>query len=231
MARQARSLDVLLAEVNAAAPNRDKTSDGGLGDKKHAAVKSDHNPNPAGVWRARDFDHDPAGGLDCNALAAALVPLLGVHPALGSGAYLIFNGRIILTVRLAEGWRPYTGLNAHKSHLHVSVATGAAGYDSTAPWGVLEDDMALNAETDYPAFRDMLFRAVKWDLRPNGAGPKWEYGPTLWERLNQIEAGVQGIDATTDPAEIAKTIVAALPDDLAKDVVAQMGAQLAAADR
>ena len=136
MARQARSLDVLLAEVNAMAPRRNKASDGGIGDAKHSAAVSDHNPNRAGVWRARDFTHDPAGGLDCNALATALVPLLGRHPALGSGAYLIWRSRIISTDRLSAGWRRYTGSNPHDKHLHVSVATAASGYDSTAPWGI-----------------------------------------------------------------------------------------------
>lgn len=137
MARQARSLDVLLAEVNAVAPKRSKVSDGGLGDSAHQkAGTSDHLPNKAGVWRARDFTHDPTGGLDCNTLTAALVPMLGKHPALGSGAYLIWNARIISTDRLGEGWRKYTGANAHRKHAHVSVATAAAGYDSTAPWGI-----------------------------------------------------------------------------------------------
>lgn len=158
MARQARSLTTLLAEVNAAAPKRSKLSDGGLGDDKHSKVKSDHNPNAAGVWRARDFTNDPAGGLDCDALAAELVAKLGRHPALGSGAYLIWERRIISTDRLREGWRRYSGLNAHEKHLHVSVATDDDGYDSTAAWNILatqaapapttEDDMLIVARTN-----------------------------------------------------------------------------------
>lgn len=146
MARQARSLDVALVEVNAIAPRRSKVSDGGIGDVAHQkAGTSDHLPNKAGVWRARDFTHDPAGGLDCNVLAADLVPLLGNHPALGSGAYLIWNRRIISTDRLREGWRAYGGANGHTKHLHVSVATAASGYDSIAPWGI-GDDMASAAD-------------------------------------------------------------------------------------
>lgn len=132
--RQARSLDVLLAEVNAHAPSRSKASDGGLGDQAHAARESDHNPNTAGVWRARDFTDDPAGGLDGSELAHLIAGRLGKHPALSSGAYVIHNARIISTDRLAEGWRPYAGLNAHKTHVHVSVSTHVAGYDSTRSW-------------------------------------------------------------------------------------------------
>jgi hypothetical protein len=136
MPRQAHSLDVLLAEVNKLAPHRSKASDGGLGDQAHASRVSDHNPNAAGVWRARDVTHDPKHGCDADVLAASVAAKLGKHPALGPGAYVIRNRRIISTNRLHEGWRPYTGSNPHVKHVHVSVATAAAGYDSTKPWSI-----------------------------------------------------------------------------------------------
>lgn len=130
--RPARSLDVLLAEVNKLAPKRSKTSDGTIGDTAHSARTSDHNPNSAGVVRARDITHDPADGCDCNVLASKVAALLGKHPALGAGAYVIWNRRIISTNRKAEGWRTYTGSNPHSKHMHVSV--GTRGYDDTTPW-------------------------------------------------------------------------------------------------
>lgn len=138
-ARDARSLEVLLNEINKAAPNRSTASDGGIGDAAHASRDSDHNPwvkdaNGVGVVRARDFTHHPKGGLDCNVLASFLASKLGVHPALGSGAYVIWNRRIISTNRKSEGWRPYSGANAHDKHLHLSVET-APGYDSRTPFG------------------------------------------------------------------------------------------------
>lgn len=154
MARQARSLDVLVAEVNALSPERSKISDGGLGDSAHASRASDHNVNAAGVWRARDFtdddtDDDRDGGdfgdvFDCGWLAEQLVAMYHapvVHPAMRSGAYTIHKGRIYSYDRRDEGWRPYTGSNPHNVHLHQSVATLAAGYDSTAPWLKETDDM------------------------------------------------------------------------------------------
>lgn len=147
--RVARSLDTLLAEINEAAPNRSKISDGSIGDPAHSSRESDHNPNPAGVVRARDFTHDIAGGLDCRYLAAQLTKLYKAgHPALGSGAYTIWNRHILSRDRFSEGWRPYTGTNPHEHHLHQSVATAASGYDSPARWGVMEeeDDMADYAE-------------------------------------------------------------------------------------
>ena len=153
--RVARSLDVLLEEINAAAPARSKVSDGSIGDAAHATRSSDHNPwityGGQGIVRARDFTHDPADGLDCNQLAVALAALIAVggHPACRSGAYVIWQRRIYSFDRRHEGWRPYTGSNPHEAHLHLSVSLDPAGFDSTAPWFVMvpkEDDMPLNDE-------------------------------------------------------------------------------------
>lgn len=143
--RVARSLDVLLGEANAFAPLRSKVSDGSIGDAAHASRDSDHNPwvvfGGQGIVRARDFTHDPDDGFDCEPFADALAALIAVggHPALRSGAYVIWRGRIFSFDRRAEGWRLYSGSNPHNHHLHLSVATDAAGFDSALPWGVFVD--------------------------------------------------------------------------------------------
>lgn len=134
--RRAYALDVLLAEVNKHAPHRSKASDGWIGDPAHAARVSDHNPNAAGVVRAVDITDDPAGGLDGDKLALLIAAKLGKLPALGAGAYVIHNRRIISTNRLKEGWRSYSGTNPHEKHVHVSVATASSGYDSRRPWNL-----------------------------------------------------------------------------------------------
>jgi len=146
---EAPALVALTAEINAAAPKRSKASDGWIGDKAHASRDSEHNPEDwptswTGVVRARDYTHDPKGGLDCSELAQDLVELMRgrKHPALGPGAYIIWAGRIISFNRLDEGWRPYPGTNPHTKHLHISVAAAAAGYNSKVRWGVLADDPA-----------------------------------------------------------------------------------------
>lgn len=136
MSRQARSLDVFLAEVNRHAPARSKASDGGRGDSAHTSRPSDHNPNELGVWRAYDVTDDPAGGLVGSDLALRVAARLGQHPALGPGAYVIHDRKIVSADRIREGWRPYSGANPHTTHVHVSVATAAAGYDSTLPWNL-----------------------------------------------------------------------------------------------
>jgi len=220
----APALETLRDEINSLAPNRDRRSDGWIGDKRHAGSKSDHNPSNwpgswTGVVRAFDFDNDLGNGRDGSTLWDALVPMLGRHAALGSGAYLIYRSRIISTDRLDEGARRYSGTNPHDGHIHVSVGTSAAAYNSTAPWGVMEDDMPLDAVRDYEAFKVMLWRAFKWDLRPGDApGPDWTKGPTVWEYLTTIVNEVRGISAT-DPKEIAQQVVALLPEDGAEAVL------------
>lgn len=135
--RVARSLDVLLGQINARYPNRSKVSDGSIGDAAHATRDSDHNPwvkrFGMGIVRARDFTHDPAHGFDAHAFANRLknyAENVG-HPALKAEAYIISNRRIWSWNRRAEGWRPYGGTNPHSQHVHVSVSLAALpGFDS-----------------------------------------------------------------------------------------------------
>jgi hypothetical protein len=119
----AASLEVLRQQLNALAPQRSKISDGGIGDWAHATRASDHNPWYRNTVTARDFTHDPDGGLDGERLARALV---------ASGdrriKYLIWNRRI-----WQGTWEPYTGVNAHTHHLHVSVVADPR-CEQVTPW-------------------------------------------------------------------------------------------------
>ena len=154
--RLARSLEVLRDEVNAAAPKRSKVSDGTIGDSAHSTRASDHNVNSAGVVRAMDLTHDPAGGLDCHELAARVIALgKANHRALGAGAYVIWRGRIASDT-YGWTWRSYSGSNPHNHHCHISVATAAAGYDSTAPWTQEDDDMSPEQEARQKRIEDKL---------------------------------------------------------------------------
>jgi hypothetical protein len=190
----APSLVVLGEEINAAHPGRDKRSDGWIGDKRHAGTKSDHNPSRwpplwAGVVRARDFDNDLAVGRNAQALVDYLASQLGKHPALGSGAYLIYNNRIISTDRLAEGWRPYSGTNPHEGHFHLSVGRSAAAYNSTAPWGITQNGATMLT------LKDLI------DFRIDGRN--------LWDSLKQSLATSFSIEGKVDKlrgevAELAK---------------------------
>lgn len=131
--RSAYSLDVLLEEVNARAPHRDKASDGWLGDQAHAARVSDHNPDSQGVVRARDFDDDPLGGHNATEFAEFLRQSRDHRIK-----YVIDQGRMFssysTSYRRAWEWGPYDGINAHEQHTHVSVVADDRA-DSERPWG------------------------------------------------------------------------------------------------
>lgn len=130
----ARSLDQLLAEINASAPNRNKASDGSIGDADHSSRDSDHNPcDDHDCVCARDFTHDPGHGFDSYEFAGWLVDrcLTGTEDRC---KYVISNGRIA-SAEHDWLWRPYSGSNPHSHHVHVSVAHPQSLFDDPAPWG------------------------------------------------------------------------------------------------
>lgn len=129
--RLAASLLTLRNQIDERWPLRSKASDGWIGDARHAARKSDHNPNAAGVVCALDITHDPAHGLDATWLAERL--RLARDPRL---AYVISAGRIANPAIADGAWRPYKGANPHTRHVHVSVRQDAALYDDGRPWAL-----------------------------------------------------------------------------------------------
>jgi hypothetical protein len=112
-------------------PDRDRRSDGWIGDLRHSARPSDHNPDrETGIVRAIDVDRDvhKSGKPD-------LMPDIADQIRLAAKAgekrvsYIIFAGRIASS-RLGWRWRPYKGSNPHNHHLHVSF-TKAGDTDSS----------------------------------------------------------------------------------------------------
>jgi len=129
--RVARSLDILLGQVNARFPNRDKQSDGSIGDKSHENRDSDHNPwYGPGIVTARDYDHDPRSGMDCDELTDQLAA--GKDPRI---KYIIFNRWILDSRPQFNPWKwvRYNGTNPHTTHMHLSVRA-APSCDSTDRW-------------------------------------------------------------------------------------------------
>lgn len=195
MSRQAYALDVLQAEVNAHAPNRSKASDGGLASPDHTAANptSDHEALDGIAWTARDFTDDPAGGLDGSELAQKLAHRIGKHPALGPGSYVIHNARIISHARLGEGWRPYTGYNAHRQHVHLSVSDARSGYDNRTPWNLwaaTETPKPVVAPKVIPTFADCVVALKRAIADPDNTNDraKADY-EKAWILLDAIASG------------------------------------------
>lgn len=149
------ALNAMLAELNTVAPNRDKASDGSIGDTSHAAGASGHNPDESGnpedydadsidEVRARDFDVDlNRPGLTMEMIAQYLVQQCRAGRITWI-KYLIYNGRI-WSASGGFATQVYTGVNKHTEHMHVSCKPDTASENTTKLLG-----LASLVETNMP---------------------------------------------------------------------------------
>jgi hypothetical protein len=109
----------LRLQIDDSFPDRDRTSDGWIGDARHASRPSDHNPDALGIVRAIDIDRDLSGKKKPD-LAPDLADQIR-HAAKSDKriAYIIFEGKIA-SPRKAWAWRTYDGVNQHRHHMHIS---------------------------------------------------------------------------------------------------------------
>lgn len=130
MAMLIHGLVVLRGEFDTVNPHRDHSSDGWIGDDRHALARSDHNPDGRGVVHAIDVDKD---GVPMGRIVAYLVGRCraGQEHRL---QYVIFQRTIWSR---SWGWTPrrYTGLNPHTRHAHFSARYADVAGDAH-PWGV-----------------------------------------------------------------------------------------------
>ena len=110
----------LRLQVDDSFPDRDRTSDGWIGDTRHQARPSDHNPDEQGIVRAIDIDRDLSGKAKPD-----LMPDLADQIRLCARAgdkrisYVIFQSKIC-SPKKNWAWRSYDGVNKHTHHIHIS---------------------------------------------------------------------------------------------------------------
>ena len=205
--RVAKSLDTLLAQINAAYPNRSKVADGAIGDAAHAASVSDHNPDQYGVVRARDYTHDPAHGFDAHAMADRIVA--SRDPRI---KYVISRGRIASSTISPWVWRTYDGSNRHDHHAHVSVVPDARA-DNTSPWTITPPA---------PPEKDELM-----DVKNPLNGEEWPAEKALWSiwtyAYNGARDAAAALAIAKAQAKAAKPLTASEIDDIAAATVAAFG--------
>lgn len=116
-----KAADTLRSQINSSFPGRDKRSDGWIGDSRHSATKSDHNPAlPSGVVRAIDVSVGLGGATNNAHYLANQLRLLGKTDK--RLAYIIFNKKIASPI-LFWKWRNYKGIDPHTSHIHISFTS------------------------------------------------------------------------------------------------------------
>lgn len=141
----------LREQVNKRWPNRDKASDGSIGDAAHAARVSDHNPDAHGWVHAIDIDKD---GIDADALADQLIAHARNREA-GSTRLknIVWKGRVASGTYADKFWVWRAGDYGHFDHIHISFTE--------------------SAENDSREFPLPVFDIVKWTvvtkLRGTGA--------------------------------------------------------------
>lgn len=222
--RVAKSLDTLLAQINAAYPDRSKVADGSIGDAAHAASVSDHNPDQNGVVRARDYTHDPEHGFDAHAMADRLID--SHDPRI---KYVISRGRIASATIAPWTWRTYTGTNPHDHHAHVSVVADARA-DSTSPWTITEkDDLDMTPAERKALIADIADAVVNHPVPRPGNTPVALGSQVGGANINAYRA-LQIVKAQ-NPAALTSAITAAVKaaqpgvnvDALAKAIVLELG--------
>ncbi|GID29697.1 hypothetical protein [Paractinoplanes brasiliensis] len=146
----------LRSEFNTIAPNRDRSSDGSVGDTAHQSSQSDHNPDETGNVPIRDADKkNEVHAIDVDAdlrtpglTMEKVVQFLIARSKSGAEKrlrYIIYNRRIWSA---SNGWRQqsYTGANPHDKHAHFSSSYETNREASVASWHLEDIPVALTAD-------------------------------------------------------------------------------------
>jgi hypothetical protein len=116
----------LREQIDDTFPDRDRASDGWIGDSRHASRKSDHSPDASGWVRALDTDRDLSGKAKPDYMPdlADQIRIFAKSDKSKRIAYIIFDGKIA-SPRLNWKFREYKGINKHNHHMHVSFTKAA----------------------------------------------------------------------------------------------------------
>lgn len=162
MATLAPCLVTLRDEFNKLNPNRDKSTDGWIGDAAHQEnPTSDHNPDGDGIVHAIDVDE--TGPWPNGATMEKMVQYL-VAECRKSGEsgkdrgrlkYIIYERRIWSA---STGWAEeyYDGSNAHDKHVHVSCEYASTYENDKTSWG-LYDKFGASVSLTAKEIWDYLF--------------------------------------------------------------------------
>lgn len=233
-------------EFNLINPDRDKASDGWIGDTAHQAnPSSDHNPDPRGLVHAIDVDEDlKTPGVSMERCVQYLLGRCrsGKEKRL---RYLIYERRIWSA---SNGWRQkaYTSSNPHDKHAHFSGSYSPAHEINAGSYGLADAmkgiDMPLtDAELDQ--IEERAKRGAEAAFRAQistGGGSRDGMLTTLGARTNsttnvQLPALAAAVSArpeidlsAEDIAALAGQVVEGMSDEMAEAFLDKLRARLEA---
>jgi hypothetical protein len=182
--------------------------DGTLGNLEHSNRTSDHNPDENGIVRALDFFEHEVRFVDeiGEALRTSKDPRL---------KYFIHDTRMFSSYPTSQfpawTWRPYTGVNGHETHGHLSVvATNVA--DQTHEW---ELNMALTAYEMNQIAEKVWFFLITDPITGQKRGAAHHVAQAY-------RYAHQAANSPVDVSAIAQTVVAEMSPGLQAAVAAEL---------
>lgn len=172
-----KSLQTLRDEINALNPHRDKGADGSIGDARHKAETSDHNPDdtPGSHVGGSDPDNTPeVHAIDIDAsgpwpvtwsITRIVSHVVRLHQdkKLDVLQYVIHNHKIYSR---SHGWesRAYSGSDPHTNHAHFSARYGSGKWPNNpeefpGPWGITQGVNEVNT-TDLQEIKTVVWSAT-----------------------------------------------------------------------
>lgn len=141
-------------QVNQKFANRDKRSDGWIGDAAHQARPSDHNPDKNGWVHAIDIDEDFLGKGKGQSLAKEFADQLIKYAREGKDGgrlkYVVYENKIASGTHANRYWVWRDGNWGHTQHIHVSFTDKAQNDGSKFDLPIFMDEVAPQKPTNKP---------------------------------------------------------------------------------
>lgn len=225
-------IPAFFSALDAIAPNRDRGTDGTIGDLAHSTGSSGHNPDdtPGVTAERQDDDTRPevraadAGMMLRSPITMQQVvdAILAYPPDRNRLIYIIYDGYIWSAT---NGWKraPYTGSDKHRTHVHLSGNPNSDLDDR--PWQSILNLGADMAFMDDPNAAELAWRVdALFAALPGTRGGTYAGKPG---GVNQMFVRLVALENKLDGLIAAFTVLATAITDAGGDVdVAVLMAQI-----
>jgi hypothetical protein len=125
-----KAAETFREQVNVCFPDRKRTSDGWIGDARHSARVSQHNPNERGEVCAIDID---ARLSDQEGISFDLADQIRQAAKKDKRFLYVIHAGKIASAKSLWKFRKYRGLNPHFKHIHISFKPNQPGHKFEIP--------------------------------------------------------------------------------------------------